>query len=69
MPPPGGEAGMPGAEGMPPAEAPKEAPMEAPTQAKPLPEPSDEDIIKYDLELQDYEAEQDEETPDLSEAG
>ena len=80
--PPGGEAGMPGAEGMPPGgeaggmpptEAPKEAPVgapaEAPSQAKPLPEPDEEDIIKYDLELQDYESEQDEEIPDLSEAG
>lgn len=38
------------------------------SQAKPLPEPSEEDIYLYDLALQDYDAEQDVEDMDYSEA-
>jgi hypothetical protein len=78
MPPP--EGGAPGPEGAPPAppiEAPKAGmeggapapPAGAPPApaAKPLAEPSKEDIKKYNLEIQDYEAEQDAEDVDYSE--
>lgn len=72
QPPMGGEMG-PGMEGM-PQEAPPEDKGEPPPgmapptgQAKPLPTPSQEEIIRYDLEIQDYESEMDEENPDFSE--
>lgn len=51
-PPPQGGGGM-----MPPAQ-----------QAKPLPDPTEEDILKYDLDLQTYDSEQDVEDIDFSEA-
>jgi hypothetical protein len=38
-------------------------------QGKPLPDPSDEEVIRYDLEIQSYDAEQDEEDVDYSELG
>jgi hypothetical protein len=42
--------------------------MPAAKQAKPLPDPSEEDIMKYDLELLSYDADQDVEDLDWSEA-
>jgi hypothetical protein len=65
-PAPGGPAGGPP---MPPP--PQEAPGMLPPagQAKPLPIPSDNDIIKYDMEIQDYESEIDVEEPDPTEEG
>jgi len=73
MPPPGPEGMPPPEGGMPPPPAPevagKEQPGMAPPkeQAEPLPDPTDEDIVKYNLEIEDYEAEMDEENPDYSE--
>jgi intein/homing endonuclease len=52
MPPPPQEGGM----------------MPSAKQAKPLPEPTDEEISMYDMEIQDYDAEQDAEDVDYSEA-
>ena len=74
-PPAGGPPGMPGAPppvggppGGPPMPPPPQHDMMPPTgQAKPLPEPSDEEILRYDLEIQDYEADQDNEDVDFSE--
>lgn len=68
--PMGQEAPPIGPEQMPPEQMGKEEP--APVQpygeqAKPLPEVSIEDLEKYDLEIQDYEAEQDIEDIDYSE--
>lgn len=71
-PPMGGPPGMGGPPpGMPPAPPPPQGgdQMAQPgSQAKPLPEPSEEDIYLYDLALQDYDAEQDVEDMDYSEA-
>jgi hypothetical protein len=36
-------------------------------QSQPLPSPTESDIIKYDLEIEDYESEQDFEDQDRSE--
>lgn len=36
-------------------------------QAQPLPSPTEDDIIKYDMEIEDYESEQDFEDPDPTE--
>lgn len=36
-------------------------------QAKPLPEPTDEDISMYDLDIEDYDSDQDVEDVDYSE--
>jgi len=60
-PPPGGGAGGTQAGG--PAGA------QAKPEAKPLPEPSDEDIKKYDLEIRDFSKEKDEEEIDPIELG
>lgn len=69
--PPGG-APAPGGPPMPPPDDQQggdEPGMMPPAgQAEPLPEPSEEDIIKYDLEILDYEREMDDESPDFSEA-
>lgn len=76
MPPPGGQppGEMPPG-GEPPAPTgPTGPPMPPPPdmlppsgQAKPLPTPSEEDIIKYDMEIQDYESEIDVEELDTTE--
>jgi len=77
--PPGGPPGAPPAPGgaappgmppMPPPEQGGDEPGMMPPsgQAEPLPEPTEEDIVKYDLEILDYEREMDEENPDFSEA-
>lgn len=70
--PPGGMPGAPGGmpPGGPPAFADEEGPPKPPAQGKsgsPLPDASDEDIKKYDLEIQDYGRDQDEEDIDYSE--
>lgn len=71
--PPGGPPGAP-APGGPPMPPPDDQGGDEPGmmppagQAEPLPEPSEEDIIKYDLEILDYEREMDDESPDFSEA-
>lgn len=68
--PPGGQPPQPGLEPTPPeGEKQEQKPSMLPQkeQAKPLSEPKEDDIIKYNLELQDYEAEQDEEEIDFSE--
>lgn len=74
---PGMPPGAPGAGGGPPVfqkdeptlggeeEAPSMMPPEG--QGQPIPDPSEEEVQKYDLEIQDYEAEQDEEDIDYSE--
>ena len=56
--PPIGEPGPSGVGGLPPS-----APM---ASGAPLPEPSEEDIEKYDLGIQDYAAEEDMESQDYS---
>lgn len=53
----------PGAEGQPPAPAPQGA---TPPEGSPIPEPEAADIKKFDLEIQDYESEADEEDIDYS---
>jgi len=68
-PPGGGGLGL-AAEEPPEAGGPTGAkPEKTDTGGKPLPDPSDEDIVKYDLEIQDYEAEQDVEDIDYSVRG
>lgn len=75
-PPPGGPGGEPPAPGgapipggppMPPPPSGGAAMMPPAGQAKPLPDPSDEEILKYDLEIQDYDADQDAQDIDYSE--
>jgi hypothetical protein len=79
QPPPGGPggemppgaapvpAGGPGGPPMPPPPAQATPDMLPPAgQAKPLPKPTQEDIIKYDMEIQDYESEVDVEEPDFT---
>ena len=73
--PPGGQpppegAAPPGGAPMPPMPPPpQEGPSMMPPagQARPLPNPSDEEITQYDLEIQSYEADQDAEDIDYSE--
>ncbi len=66
MPPMEGQPPMPQGPPMPPP--PQQGMMPPAKQAKPLPDPSDEEISLYDLEIQDYDADQDEEDIDYSEA-
>lgn len=72
---PGGPSSMPSPDGMTPPEGGEgmEAPQEPsgpPSQTPPeginIPDPDEEDIKKYDLEIQDYESEQDREDIDYS---
>ena len=70
-PPPGGMPGMPSMAAEvepqgPQPPGPSGSPGPASPEGAPLPEPDDEDILKYDLEIQDYEAEQDVEDIDHS---
>jgi hypothetical protein len=78
QPPPGGESPLPGgpppaggpAPGGPPLPPPPNNDMMPPAgQAKPLPDPKDEEIVKYDMEIEDYERDQDVEDIDYSEIG
>jgi len=62
-PPPGGGLA---AQSPPEAESPSGAPGPKPPEGAPMAEPDEEDIKKYDLEIQDYEAEQDIEDIDYS---
>lgn len=69
--PPGGQPGAP-PPGQPPA--PGAPPLPPPPgmippagQAQPLPTPSEDDIVKYDMEIEDYESEQDFEDQDPTE--
>jgi Bacteriophage T4-like portal protein (Gp20)/Intein splicing domain len=73
QPPPGGEppggpspgpGGTPPPLGGPPPMPPPPPNPEQGEQAKPLPDPTHTEIIKYDLEIQDYESEQDYEPQD-----
>jgi hypothetical protein len=66
MPPMGG-APVPGGPPMPPPPQGGAGMMPPAGQGQPIPEPTEEEIIKYDMEIQDYEAEQDEEDIDYSE--
>jgi len=70
--PPGGPMGPEGAMGAMGPEAPGEemAPKgpQPGAAAQPLPDPSDDDIKKYDMGIQDYESEMDAEDVDYSEA-
>ncbi len=77
-PPPGGEGGADagGAGGTPPPPGGEDqgqqggpAGAKAKPEGKPLPEPSDEDIKKYDLEIRDFSKEKDEEELDPIELG
>ncbi|MCL5794777.1 MAG: portal protein, partial [Patescibacteria group bacterium] len=69
---PGGPTTTPSLEGESPEQAPTPQPTTSakiegsPTEPETLPEPSEADIKKYDLELQDYESEQDYEDIDYS---
>jgi hypothetical protein len=67
IPPPAPGAAAPA--GAPPMPPPPQGPgmMPPAKQGKPLPEPSEEDIMKYDLEISSYESDQDEEDIDYSE--
>jgi hypothetical protein len=74
-PPPGGPEGMPpgaGGPAPPPGGPPMPPPPNAPgmmppvEQGKPLPKFSDTDAVKYDMEIQDYETEQDVEDIDYT---
>lgn len=77
MPPGGGMPGMPPPAGpeqggippMPEGGGQKDSPSMMPDkkQAKPLPDPDHKDIIKYDLDIQDYDSDQDREDIDFSE--
>lgn len=58
--------GSPEAGGPPPAEAGGTAPPTQSMGGSPLPEPTEEDIEKYDLGIQDYAAEEDMESQDYS---
>ena len=68
--PEGGEPPAGGAQGGPPMPPPPNAPGMMPPveQAKPLPKFSDKDAVKYDMEIQDYETEQDTENIDYTDA-
>jgi hypothetical protein len=67
-PPPAGGAPPPPPPGGPPLPPPPQNSMIPPAgQAQPLPTPTEADIIKYDLEIEDYESEQDFEDQDQSE--
>jgi hypothetical protein len=57
---------MPPDEGAAPAAGPTPGPGQPPQEGGALPEAEDEDIKKYDMEIQDYETEQDEEDIDYS---
>jgi hypothetical protein len=73
----GPEAGLPGAGTPPPGGLPQTGPpmppppqapgmMPPPEQAKPLPKVTDQEAVKYDMEIQNYESEQDVENIDLT---
>lgn len=53
-------------QGMPPEQAPAQQPMEGTPEGIEIPDPSESDIKKYNLEILNYESEQDYEEPDYS---